>query len=135
MTTGEKIAAQARQYIGVPFQHCGRNEHGMDCVGLCLKVGYDLELTSYEPANYGRHVDAEFLRSELRKVLTEVPLQELEPGCIVLTRCTREQYPFHVGIYTGSTFIHAFQTRGCVVEVTWGDYWIERTEAVFTWRQ
>lgn len=131
--TGDQIAAQARKYVGVPFRHCEHSEHGLDCVGLCVRVGHDLGLTDYVPVNYSQYVVPEVLRAELGRLLREIPAEEISPGCVCLMRVRADAYPFHVGIYTGQSFIHAFQSRGCVVEVSWGEYWTRRIEAVFSW--
>ena len=50
--TGEQVASASRKYLGAPFKLHGRDERGIDCVGLVVCVakqfGLDIDLTGYD---------------------------------------------------------------------------------------
>ena len=48
------IVDQARGYLGTPFLHQGRTRHGLDCVGLVIRVAHDLGLSDYDIDHYAR---------------------------------------------------------------------------------
>lgn len=107
---GEQIVTEARHLIGVPFRHAGRNEHGVDCVGLVLLTAYWLGISDYEPRPYSRKVDPVQMRAEIEQCCQEIPTDEMEPGDILLLRAGG--VPQHLGIYTGTTLIHSFEIAG-----------------------
>jgi cell wall-associated NlpC family hydrolase len=130
--TGADIVEKTREFIGVPFRHWGRNRNGVDCVGLVIAAAHELGITQYEPPPYSRLVDPERLRKQLEQACFEVSFQELEPGDVLLLKVLG--LPVHLGIYTGETLIHAFETAGRVVEVNFSEYWHDRIEAAFRWK-
>ena len=107
----EKAAAvveYAKEFLGIPYLWGGESpEEGFDCSGLVYYV-------------YGQFgVDLYRVAKDMMKNGTEVPLDNLEPGDIVLF-WNQESYSEinHVGIYVGDgMFIHAPQT-GDVVKFT-----------------
>ncbi len=130
--TGEDIVSAARHYIGTPFRHAGRNEHGVDCVGLVLVVAYRLGISQYVPRPYARLVDPDELRAEVEEVCDLIPSEEKRPGDILLLRVGG--VPQHLGIYAGETLIHAFNTVGRVVEAPYSGQWEDRTADVYRWK-
>lgn len=128
--TGEEYATAARSWVNVPFRHWGRNRHGVDCVGLVLCVAYDLGLSSYTPRPYSRNIDPAAMRAELEVCLD--PVEEKQPGDVLFMRVYG--VPQHLGIYTGETLIHAFETVGKVCEVQWSPYWFDKVESVWRWK-
>jgi cell wall-associated NlpC family hydrolase len=71
--------ALARQFVGVPFKHQGRNPAvGVDCVGLGVLYLRALGLDVHDRTDYGRDPDGT-LRRELTRVLG-APVAE-GPGC------------------------------------------------------
>lgn len=130
--TGAMVAEKAKEYVGVPFRHYGRDKNGVDCVGLVLAVAKDLGVSSYVPKPYSRLVDPEELLGQLEGVCNEVPVNRVNPGDIFLTKVRGVAQ--HLMIYTGSTVIHSFEPTGYVVEVSYGSYWTNRVHKAFRWK-
>jgi cell wall-associated NlpC family hydrolase len=130
--TGAEYVTQVRSYVGVPFRHCGRNRHGVDCVGLVVAAAHDLGLSDYVPRPYSRQVDSREMREQLEACAVDVTSQEKKPGDVLFLKVLG--HPVHLGVFTGPTMIHSFEPAGKVCEVRWGDYWSSRVEAVFRWR-
>lgn len=129
MIEPEAVIAQARQWIGVPFLHQGRNRFGCDCTGLF--VGLMLELGSSELADAA---PAAWSRSGLELVprLSEISREiDLQPAAIVVVRWPKALQPSHAALYTGSSIIHATQANGKVVEHAFGKQWMSRTDSIW----
>lgn len=109
------VIAAARSLIGVPFRHQGRNEHGLDCIGLvvlaCERAGCaapDIPGITRAPT-YGRHINPR--AEELLEQHLAGRLDAPRPGCLVVFRYPRERAPRHHGLMTESgTFVHADQS-------------------------
>jgi cell wall-associated NlpC family hydrolase len=135
---------QARSWLGVPFHWGSATRHGTDCVGLILGVGWELRLTDYRPANYGREWDTTHLFHGLSQIGRRVDLvlpcwapEEvpcwLEAGQILLFTVRRR--PQHLAIYAGhGRMIHADESIGRVVENGIDAGWARRLHAVYEWR-
>ena len=99
-----RILKRARALIGVPFRLHGREPvYGMDCVGLVaaaycasagIPVGYALRGGSVDA--YVSMINA--LRLTRRRGL-------LRPGDVLLMNAGPQQ--FHLGLWTGTSLIHA----------------------------
>jgi cell wall-associated NlpC family hydrolase len=126
-----RVVEVARSWVGVPFQHCGRNRNGVDCVGLILVVARELGISQYETRPYSRQVNSNEMRRELERLCEPIP--ELEPGAILFLRIRK--HPTHLAIYTGNTIIHAYEPPKSVVETTYSGYWEERLEGAYKWRR
>lgn len=106
-----RVVEEAHNWLGVKYKHLGRDEHGLDCVGLIIKVAHSLGLTDYDTTNYGRRpVPADFLR-EMKRYLEPIPKKEAGHGHIAMFREPR--HPCHIGILEVDRFgdmwvIHAF---------------------------
>lgn len=50
MATRQDVLTEARKFIGTPFEHMGRSEAGIDCLGVGIVVGQRLGLL---PATFG----------------------------------------------------------------------------------
>lgn len=109
------LVAAARSLIGVPFQHQGRNEHGVDCIGLvllaCERAGCPTLVVpgiTHAP-RYGRRVHPQAL--ELLERHLAGRLMEPRPGCLVVFQYPFEPMPRHHGVMTDAgTFVHADQS-------------------------
>lgn len=119
-----QIVAAARGYVGTPYTHQGMSEARLDCRGLPLRVGRELNLlaASAEINNYGRQPNPARLRDLLAQYLLPIALQDLQDGDVLLLRMPRD--PRHLGIRASMqsggeswpTLIHADNVQGRVVE-------------------
>lgn len=100
---GEQIAAEAENWIGVPFKWQGRVKRGCDCKGLIAGVatacgrpeGRSLQALA---GDYHRGVDVARLRAGLAALFDEVT--EPMPGDVLLLRMGGK--PQHLAIYAPS---------------------------------
>lgn len=102
----------ARALVGTPWRHRGRNERGIDCIGLIVAALRAGDFPIKDRIDYGREPWADGLRRELSGQFGE-PLQESawQPGDIVLFDLPGKE-PCHVGIladyrFGGLSLIHA----------------------------
>lgn len=125
-----KIIECARECLGTPFRHQGRLIGvGMDCAGLIAHVLNSFGLPCIDEKGYPRTpVDG-----KIKRILDAEPslerINELEAGCVILFRITKE--PQHVAIYTGSGIIHSYLAVGEVVESGIGDKWRKRIVGLY----
>lgn len=109
----------ARRLVGVRFRLHGRDPaHGLDCVGLaalahgCAAVPTGYPLRGGDPESFAATIRAlGFVRR--RATLRAGDLLLLRPGPMQL----------HLGLWTGTTLIHADAGIGRVVETPGGPCW------------
>ena len=95
-TTGDKIVAKAKQYLGVPYKWGGSDPSGFDCSGFVYYVLRSLGI------NVSRTQTAMYSQG------TPVEKSKLKPGDVVFFENTYKAGLSHVGIYVGGgQFIHA----------------------------
>ena len=114
-TTGDKIIATAKQYIGVPYVWGGSTPSGFDCSGFVQYVlrqhGISMPRTSKEQWNVGRAVSK----------------GELKIGDLVFFANTYTTGISHLGIYVGNNqFIHASSSKGVIISSLDNTYWAPR---------
>jgi len=102
----------ARALVGTPWRHRGRNERGIDCIGLIVAALRAGGFPVKDRIDYGREPWADGLRSELACQFGE-PLLEItwQPGDVALFDLPGKE-PCHVGIlgdyrFGGLSLIHA----------------------------
>lgn len=117
--TGLAIYHAARRYLEVSFRHLGRDETGLDCIGLgivaCREAGLLPE--SFDVRNYSRTPNGNhFIRELIRAGLCRAPKDiARRPGIIVTMRYGRE--PMHLAIIgEHGRLIHAHSSVGHVAE-------------------
>lgn len=113
------VVAKARSWKETRFRHQGRNEAGIDCCGLIIKVGNDLGLFVYETNDYDRHTSGEdFVHHFHDAGCIPIPLGSARDGDIIIT--SDFNFPCHCGIVSTKRrvphLIHAFMKRRKVVE-------------------
>jgi cell wall-associated NlpC family hydrolase len=132
--TRTDIVETARKYLGVRWRHQGRNELGIDCVGLIVRTAHDLGLSDYDSTNYKRRSTGLEFINHFRNNMREKSFAERKPGDVILFR--DDVYPCHCGIVgqQGSelTVIHAYAVSRKVIEepIRQGS-WIEKAVACF----
>ena len=92
------IACEARKLLGLPFIHQGRNELGLDCVGLLVQVAKTINYPNIIDAeNYQRTPSASVLENLMAENCDEIPLAEAGLGDFILMRLGGAK-PRHVAI-------------------------------------
>ena len=123
-----RIVDEARRWIGVRWRHQGRDRHyGIDCVGLGLAVGWELNLlpkddhTGYRRGTYGQT----FRRWFEAAGMIWKPIEQKDRGDVLILE--DGGYPCHLGIFTRNTIIHAHIRYRRVVEEAYTDEWVQKT--------
>lgn len=113
--TREAFVAEARDWLGTPFQHQGRLKGvACDCIGLVIGTAQALGLSDFDMRDYGRRPDGR-LRPLMEAHLTLVPLMEAQAGDVLLFQWNN--CPLHVAILTSETsLIHAYLPNRKVIE-------------------
>jgi len=124
----------ARTHIGVPFFHAGRNENGLDCIGLVIAAAAAANVFILDDQSYSPIVNAEYLWKRLRDTCDIVmDFELLLPGDIILFNIAAS--PQHVAMvtepYPNIMIIHAFQTVGHVVEHELDRHWDRRIVGLY----
>lgn len=135
------VAREARKFLGVKFQHAGRNEHGLDCIGLLVLATRNAGMEVYDNPDYSPIVNSEYLVDELSHAAVRLP-EGTAPrvGDVMLFNVGR--HPQHVALITNVgledpndvTMIHSYQTVGRVVEHPLDVNWARRAVSLWSWR-
>jgi NlpC/P60 family putative phage cell wall peptidase len=111
------IVAEARTWIGTPFQHQGRTKgKGVDCIGLLygvaknLGIAPDIKSLPQEYIGYKRIPENGRLQAALNTYMEPIRMSQVGPGDVLLFAYKIGQ-PQHVAIYTGDTLIHAYNKK------------------------
>ena len=141
--TRAEVIAKAREYLDTPFQHQARCKGlAIDCVGLALCVGEDLQMNDKRGEAFDRNDHPNYpaqpignqLAEEIACRAIEVDKRDMRPGDVVTLRCGRVE--MHVGILTdlhgGVGLIHAYAGGPRrVSEHRLDDEWLSRVVRVF----
>lgn len=131
MITRKQIVEKAREYLGTPWVHRGREKGvAVDCAGLIICVAYELgilpDLNTPGYVNYPRRPEGNRLLLAVEGATKRVHIDKMQPGDIVLFRISDD--PQHLGFVgdKGSplSLIHAY-IRGPrrVVEHVFDEDW------------
>lgn len=128
--TGSQFAAAARAYMGVPYRHQGRSRAGVDCLGLIVAAGNDLDLV---PLDAGRRDYGRAPLDQLIQVLPQyaIRLEALEAGAIIAIKWPGDKRAAHVAICAGETMIHCFSDMGKVVEHGIRRQWLRWIDSIW----
>lgn len=119
----------ARQYLGVPWQHQGRNpSFALDCIGLLVVCERERGYVVRDQSGYPRNPSGDLLESALREHYGP-PVESLQPGDAVSMKFRGPVR--HVGIIGahptgGLSLIHTDSHVGRVVEHRLDDRWRAR---------
>ena len=135
MITRVQVVAEARKWLGTPFQDKGRQcGRGVDCVGLVLCVMRDLGLHDWvdDFPTYSRQPVGRMVFDICSERLHAKPVAGRQVGDVLCFRVPVA--PVHVGILTGpNTIIHAYSAgKQMVVEHGLGAKWLHRIEGCFS---
>lgn len=138
MISRNAILAEAREWIGTPYQHqASVKGAGCDCLGLVRGVwrvtyGVEPELApAYTPDWAERH-GAETLLEAARRHLVEIDLAVAAPGDVLLFRMHAHAPAKHAAILDAEDhIIHAYWGRA-VVRSRFAPWWRARCAAAFS---
>jgi cell wall-associated NlpC family hydrolase len=116
MTTRAEIVAKAREAVGTPFHHRGRQMGmGLDCAGLLIVVGRELGIfpLDFDVPEYTGNPDGTML-GLCDRYMTRITRAQMRAGDAVALITDNE--PQHLGIvcdyrYGGLAIIHASNDR------------------------
>ncbi|GAB3099664.1 C40 family peptidase [Aestuariicella hydrocarbonica] len=125
-----KLSDHARELMGVPFLHQGRNPAvGIDCAGMVSIAMQRFGVEHTDVKGYNRNPDGKTLKNHLDSQvnLRQIPFPVAE--CIILFRIKRD--PQHVAIYDGNEIIHAYSTAKKVTSNPLDEWWMSRIVACY----
>lgn len=132
------ILAEAREWIGTPYQHQASAKHaGCDCLGLVRGVwralyGAEPEHAPAYTPDWVERNQAETLLAAARRHLTTRALAEAMPGDVLLFRMHGAAPVKHAAILDeGEHIIHAYWGRA-VVRSRFAPWWRSRCAAAFS---
>ncbi len=138
MIARSAIIAEAREWIGTPYQHqASAKRAGCDCLGLVRGVWRALygaepeKAPSYTP-DWAERTGAETLLEAARRHMREIAMSEVAPGDVLLFRMHAQAPMKHCAILDeGERIIHAYWGRA-VVRSRFAPWWRARCAAVFS---
>jgi cell wall-associated NlpC family hydrolase len=134
--TPERILAEARGWLGVPWRHQGRTRAGVDCAGLVVMVGRALGLTDYDTTGYSRRAHGQAFVRHFQAAMDDVRLPEAILGDVLVF--ADHAYPCHCGFLTTKWqvphLLHAHVIRRKVVEEPYAGEWPEKVKFAFRFR-
>jgi hypothetical protein len=114
------FAERARALVGTPFRPQGRGIDGLDCVGLALAAyGVTADRVRRNYRLRGDHAGE--IRGFLSEGFRRVPPSRMRSGDLMLMRVSDQQ--LHLGVSTGSGFVHAHAALRRVVETPGAPEW------------
>jgi NlpC/P60 family putative phage cell wall peptidase len=126
------VVAEARRWIGTPYQHQARViGAGVDCAGLILGVGRALGLVDYDYRDYSPLPHKGMLRRICEARF--VPLDDVEAGAILLMSFVNDPaQEQHLAIHTGEdSIVHAYSHALACVEHRYSSIWRARTRQAY----
>lgn len=136
--SGRDIVREARKLIGVPYRHQGRNERGLDCVGLPLLAAHRAGAIDMSDA---RNDYTKMPQAELLEAIGDYMIETDEPvdGAVVLLKWPKALFASHCAIITdaaqyrdeAANIIHAYGSIGRVVEHRFAASWMRLLNSVW----
>ncbi|WP_113155960.1 C40 family peptidase [Nitratireductor sp. OM-1] len=136
MLERKRIVDMARGWLGVRYRHQGRSkERGVDCVGLILGVGAELDLQLIAPQFYAESPSSNLVLRYADQQLNPIESRELALGRVAILwgfDRNEAQHLAIVGEHAGRlTMIHSFSKAGKVLEHSWDSFWMKRLVRVY----
>lgn len=136
--TREDIIAEAREWIGIPWQHqASLKGIACDCVGLVRGVyreltGMDFDVPVNYPATWHLFKSEPWLYNECKKYASEIPIEDARCGDLLLFSFRERFVSHHIAILTNAgTIIHSYMDVGKVVETRYDEQWKGYTRHAF----
>lgn len=138
MITRQAVLAEARTWIGTPYQHqASAKGAGCDCLGLVRGVwracyGDEPEIAPPYTPDWAERHGAETLLEAARRHLVEIPLSGAAPGDVLLFRMHPSAPAKHCAILDEEErIVHAYWARA-VVRSRFAPWWRSRCAAAFS---
>jgi NlpC/P60 family putative phage cell wall peptidase len=138
MISRTAILAEARDWIGTPYQHqASVRGAGCDCLGLVRGVwralyGAEPEAAPAYTPDWAERQGAETLLEAARRHMREVALETAAPGDVLLFRMDARSPVKHAAILDeDDRLIHAYWGRA-VVRSRFSPWWRARAAAAFS---
>ena len=137
MISRHAILAEAREWIGTPYQHqASVKGAGCDCLGLirgvwrALHGGEPEAAPAYTP-DWAERAGEETLLAAAQRHLQELPIAQASPGDVLLFRMDAQSPAKHAAILDeAGRLIHAYWGRA-VVRSRFAPWWRARCAAAF----
>ena len=131
MINASEVVRVTKGLVGVPYAWQQRSrEHGCDCLGLILLVGWELNLFYFDIKGYGKSIGNQ-LKNGIEKHCDTLP--EIKAGALVLFEIN--SVPQHCGIITnyrnGWGLVHAYENVGQVREHSLINWWKDKISGVY----
>jgi NlpC/P60 family putative phage cell wall peptidase len=137
MISRHAILAEARDWIGTPYQHqASLKGAGCDCLGLIRGVwralyGAEPEAAPAYTSDWAERCGAETLLQAAQRHLVATPLERAAPGDVLLFRMSAEAPAKHAAILDDEArLLHAYWGRA-VVRSRFAPWWRTRCAAAF----
>ena len=137
MISRDAILAEAREWIGTPYQHqASAKGAGCDCLGLVRGVwravcGEEPEPVPPYTPDWAERCGGETLLAAALRHLVKAPLKGAQPGDVLLFRMDARAPVKHAAILDeGGGIIHAYWGRA-VVRSRLAPWWRARLAAAF----
>lgn len=138
MIARHAILAEARDWIGTPYQHqASMKGAGCDCLGLVRGIwralyGEEAQATPAYTPDWAEREGAETLLGAARRHMVELPIAAAAPGDVLMFRMEAHAPVKHVAILDeGERLIHAYWGRA-VVRSRFAPWWRARCAAAFS---
>ena len=112
-----RAIARARSMIGAPFRLHGRDRRGIDCVGLIAFAFRESGL----PTGYALRTADPAALTDILRARRFRPRRAIKPGDVLLLDAGPAQ--LHLGLWTGTSLIHADAALRRVVETPGAPRW------------
>lgn len=138
MIARSAIIAEAREWIGTPYQHQASAKHaGCDCLGLVRGVwravcGAEPEKAPPYTPDWAERAGEETLLNAARRHMREIAISDAAPGDVLLFRMHAQAPAKHCAILDDEErIIHAYWGRA-VVRSRFAPWWRARCAAAFS---
>lgn len=136
MITRDDFVNYALTLQGVQYRHQGRNEFGLDCLGIVVMCIQHFGFKGYQDnANYSPNVNGLVFKKALdEQAIVLLNKDAYQKGDMFLLEMNRQ--PQHIAIYIGGgKILHATQESGKVCVVGFDTRWQARHRFTYTLKE
>ena len=133
----QRLIEDVRSLVGTPYHHQGRDENGLDCIGLIIAALRRQGIEPRAPADYGKSPPGDCLLTGVDRcgLFHKVPVDQRRPGDVLVFAIRRD--PQHVALLVErpadgpEIMIHSADVIMEVRTATLGEAWLRRVVAVY----